>query len=281
MSEPLTARKAYIDTPLPGGVIQTHYRSSGEGPLVLLLHPSPMSSAVMVPTMTALSGLGRLLAPDTPGYGQSDPLPRPGTDLQPYVAWLDALREALGEEQLVIYGSATGAQIAAAYGLAHPGRVRHLVLDNAVHFEDGEREEIMARYFPALEPRQDGAHLQTAWQMAGGLYRGFPWYREPDKPRPDPPLAVVQATALAYLVAGSDYARAYRAAFDHERIDKLQALTVPTTILRWDGSLLRDFAQRLDEQPWPDHIRLLHSDASVEARFQSLREAVAAALAGA
>lgn len=272
-------RKGYIDTPLAGGLIQTHYRSTGSGPRVLVLHPSPMSSAFMVPVMQAIKGHCEVLAPDTPGYGQSEPLPQPGDDLQPYVAWLEALRVALGDEQLVIYGSATGAQIAIAYGLAYPQHVRHLVLDNAVHFEDAERGDIMAHYFPDLAPQADGAHLQTAWAMSRGLFRGFPWYREPTSPLPEPPLALVQATALAYLVAGPDYARAYKAAFNNERVEILQSVRVPTTVLRWDGSLLKDYADRLDAYAWPAHIQMKFSEATPAARFAALREAVIAALA--
>ena len=149
------------------------------------------------------------------------------------------------------------------------------MLDNAAHFTDAERDDILARYFPDIAPREDGSHLADTWAMAKGLFRGFPWYEEPEKPLPDPPLAVVQATALATLVAGVDYARAYRAAFNNERAERVQSLTVPTTVLRWAGSLLREQSDRFDEFDWPEHITMKHSEASPEARFSALRAAIA------
>lgn len=268
-------RKAYRDTPLEGGTIQTHYRTAGEGAPLVVLHPSPMSSAFMVPVIDAVSDLCHVLAPDTPGYGATDALPKPGNDLSPYVDWLRAFVDAQGLERFLLYGSATGAQIAIEFAHACPERLDHLFLDNAVHFTDAERAEIMARYFPDIAPRDDGSHLVDTWAMAQGLFRGFPWYKAPEEPLPDPPLAVVQATALAYLVAGEEYARAYRAAFNNERAERVQALSVPTTILRWAGSLLKEQADRLDDFDWPEHITMKHSAATVEARFEALRSAIA------
>ena len=228
----------------------------------------------MVPVINVVSDACRVLAPDTPGYGASDPLPEPGDDLAPYVAWLESFVDALGLDSFLLYGSATGAQIAIEFAHAHPGRLKHLVLDNAVHFTDAERADIMARYFPDIAPRDDGGHLADTWAMAKGLFRGFPWYEEPETPLPEPPLAVVQATALAYLVAGEDYARAYRAAFNNERAERVQSLIVPATVLRWAGSLLREQADRFDDFTWPDHITMKPSEQSPEARFAALREVI-------
>lgn len=268
-------RRAYQDTPLAGGLIQTHYRVAGEGPPLLVLHPSPMSSAFMAPVIDTVSDVRRVIAPDTPGYGASDPLPEPGEDLVPYVEWLEAFVDAMGIGQFSLYGSATGAQIAIEFAHAHPGRVSQLVLDNAVHFTDEERAEIMASYFPDISPRRDGSHLMATWAMAQGLFRGFPWYEVPQEPLPEPPVSLVHATALAYLVAGADYDRAYRAAFHNERAERVQSLTVPTTVLRWAGSLLKDQADRLDDFDWPGHVMMKHSEATIEARFAALREAIA------
>jgi pimeloyl-ACP methyl ester carboxylesterase len=268
-------RKAYIDTDVAGGTIQTHYRTAGQGMPLVVLHPSPMSSAFMVPVIDTVSDRCRVLAPDTPGYGATDPLPEPGEDLTPYVNWLRAFVDAQGLDDFLLYGSATGAQIAIEFAHIFPGRLRHLVLDNAVHFTDAERADIMARYFPDIAPRDDGSHLAETWAMAKGLFRSFPWYEEPETALPEPPLAVVQATALAYLVAGEDYARAYKAAFNNERAERVQSLSVPTTVLRWAGSLLRQQADRLDDFDWPPHITMRHSDAGVEARFATLRSVIA------
>lgn len=275
------SRKAYVDVLLERGTIQTHHRTAGQGAPLVLLHPSPLSSEFLKPQMRVLSDLCEVFAPDTPGYGQSDPLPedRPqyGRDISlvPYVAWLDAYRQAIGAERLSIYGSATGAQIAIQYGRAHPERVHHLLLDNAVYFEDAEWEQLMLRYFPDISPQRDGSHLQIVWDMVTGLYRGFPWYDQPLSPMPEVPVEILHATALAYLTAGDNYDRAYRAAFKNERIGNLLALTVPTTIIRWQGSLLKKYADRFDQHSWPANIQMKHCDAPPLARLKAIREVVA------
>lgn len=57
---------------------QLHYRELGEGSPVILLHASPLSSEFMLGQIQALASAGyRAIALDTPGYGQSDPLPEP------------------------------------------------------------------------------------------------------------------------------------------------------------------------------------------------------------
>ncbi len=81
---------------------------------------------------------------------------------------------------------------------------------------------------------------------------------------------------MAYLVAGEDYARAYKAAFNNERAERLAQVPVPTMVMRWAGSLLREQADRFDNYEWPPHIAMQYSDASPEARFSALRSVFAA-----
>ncbi|MGZ7144859.1 alpha/beta fold hydrolase, partial [Streptococcus pyogenes] len=56
------------------GPRQVHYRRSGQGPALVLLHQSPQSSRELAALMQRWSVHFTLIAPDTPGYGQSDPL---------------------------------------------------------------------------------------------------------------------------------------------------------------------------------------------------------------
>ena len=111
-------RRAYVT--LANGQ-QIHYRHQGQGYPVILLHPSPLSSAFMTPLITAWSANCHCLAWDTPGYGQSDPLPGEDLSLSPYVESLAGFIRTLELEPPVIYGSATGAQIAIEFGKTYPG----------------------------------------------------------------------------------------------------------------------------------------------------------------
>ena len=72
------------------GPRQVHYRRAGQGPVVVLLHQSPQSSREFIPLMQRWALHFTLIAPDTPGYGQSDPL-------GPATVGIDMLATALGE----------------------------------------------------------------------------------------------------------------------------------------------------------------------------------------
>ena len=86
-----------------------HYRTAGTGPALVMLHASPMSSAALLPFIGVAAEHATVIAPDTPGYGWSDPLLEPGGDLSGYVAALHTFTERLGLESFSLYGTATGA----------------------------------------------------------------------------------------------------------------------------------------------------------------------------
>ena len=273
---------------LPNGQ-QTHYRrsekaghgSDGQHTTLVILHASPMSSETMLPIMHAIEGVCELLAPDTPGYGQSDPLSAKAlaasATLAPYVAWLNEFINVLNLDKVAIYGSATGAQIAIEFARAYPDKTNFLVLDNAADFIDAERAEIMKNYFPDLSPREDGSHLQTIWKISASLFQWFPWYRQNDEhlvSSAKPPLAAVQATAKAYLLAGTDYAQAYRRAFINEDASRLQAVGVPTSVIRWQGSLIKKYADRFDHYQWPEHIQMCHCGKTFDERVSTIHQTI-------
>lgn len=269
--------KSYANLGFGGQAAQTHYRKAGEGPPLIMLHPSPLSSAFMIPLMELLEGMATVYAPDTPGYGQSDPLPEAPDDLDGYVAWLAQLLDALQLPRIGLYGSATGAQIAIQFARAHPEKLSYLVLENAVHFADEERDWILSEYFPSLEPAADGSHLARAWEMADSLFRRFPWFDDSEDAAvagPNPPVSLVHGVAMGYLVAGADYDRAYRAAFMNERAENMQALEVPTYVIRWPGSILRPYADRLDDFDWPEHIQMVRCGPSPDERLAALQDLV-------
>ena len=266
------------------GGLRWHYRAAGVGPALVLLHPSPRSSAMYEPWMRTLSAHFRVLAVDTPGYGASDPLPNsPNSPHSPnaprtlhdYIAPLHALLQCTAAPRCVIYGSATGAQLGIAYANAHPQAVQHLLLDNAAHFDDEERARILARYFPDLTPRADGSHLATAWQMCAQMLEFFPWFDADDAHRiaPGPaPAAAVHASLQELLAAGPGYAAAYRAAFEHERAAHVQLLTVPTSLLRWQGSILLRHIDRLIGFDLPPMLRVIDIPAALPERYAAMTE---------
>jgi haloalkane dehalogenase len=94
------------------------YVEEGDGRPIVLLHGNPTSSFLWRGVIPALSGLGRCLAPDLIGMGDSDKLEPSGPDRYTFAehsrfldAWLEAVGvEAAGETVLVVHdwGSALG-----------------------------------------------------------------------------------------------------------------------------------------------------------------------------
>ena len=114
-----------------GDVLDIHYRVAGSGPPLFLLHPSPLSSAFMEPLMRRLAGRVTAIAPDTPGFGDSDPIAGNVPDLAPYVEAMVGLRSALGPRQSGGLWLRHGAQIAIEWAKADAAAVSGLLLDNA------------------------------------------------------------------------------------------------------------------------------------------------------
>jgi haloalkane dehalogenase len=92
------------------------YVEAGEGDPIVFLHGNPTSSYLWRNVMPHLDGLGRCLAPDLIGMGESDKLPGSGPDtyrLVEHRRFLDGLLDALGVGEHVTFvvhdwGSALG-----------------------------------------------------------------------------------------------------------------------------------------------------------------------------
>lgn len=98
------------------------------GPPVVLLHATSGSAAFFLPLLNELHGV-RALAPDRPGQGLSDPIDLPRTRYrETAVAWLDRLLDTLELDATTLLGHSGGGLWALWYALAHPDRVKRLVL---------------------------------------------------------------------------------------------------------------------------------------------------------
>ncbi len=156
-------RRGYLD----GRFGQIHYRiaqpaaDAGRPPL-LCFHMSPHSGRVYQNFIAAM-GVGRVaVAPDTPGFGESDaPASPPG--IEDYAAAMGDLIDALGFRQVDLIGYHTGSETAVALALARPSQVRRVVMISAPIFTDQELGEFRAHYaHDALT--EDGSHLVRKWK---------------------------------------------------------------------------------------------------------------------
>ena len=255
-----------------------HFRKAGTGPLVFLLHASPRNSAMFIPLIEKLSQNFTVVAPDTPGYGMSDGiLPVPAT-LAEYLPYFKAFFEYFKNDfnqKFGLYGTATGAQLGIAYAYTYPEDVAHLFLDNAAHFTDEERNKILESYFPDLSPKADGSHLSKVWQMSSQFFNYFPWFMKDEAHQVSanqPPVNMINTSAMEFLQAGEHYDSAYRAAFEHEKAENLAKVKVPTTLFRWKGAILLKYIDDLIAIGLEKNVEVIETEAPIQARYEAIFE---------
>lgn len=223
-------RRAFVD--LPHG--QVHLRTAGEGgvPLVML-HASPFSALVLEPLVARLGQKRRVIAPDTPGNGDSAPLPIAVPEIADFTASLVHLLDAMGIAQADFYGAHTGARIAADLALKHPARVRKLVFDGFGLYTPQALAEILATYAPEIAPDDQARHVLWAWHFMRDQHLFFPWFKrdaEHRYTRDMPDAATLHALLLEVLKAITTYHRSYRAAFRYSMAEALPRITHPVLL---------------------------------------------------
>lgn len=111
----------------PTSMGRIHHAEAGSGEPLILLHSNGCSLYEFQLVIQTLAKTHRVLVPDLPGQGDSDPLTRHWTYddyAQAIVAWMDALQ--IGHA--TIAGSSIGGVVCLALGKNHAERVRSLIL---------------------------------------------------------------------------------------------------------------------------------------------------------
>lgn len=220
---------------------QVHYRRGGRGPALLMLHQSPMSSRDLLPVIESWRKDFTVIAPDTPGYGLSDPLGVADLEMADIAEAIVEFVDELGLSQLAVYGFHTGAGIATALAAEIPDRVTAVAANGYYMGSDAERADIEANYLPPFLPRWDGGHLSWAWARLREQTVFFPWYRRTldarmDMDMPDPER--LQNSLVELMRSGDNYRVAYRAAFRYRGEKDLATTQVPTLITAADADPL-------------------------------------------
>ena len=213
---------------------QVHWRAGGEGgtPFVML-HPSPYSSLVLEGLVTEMGKDRLALAPDTLGNGDSAPPAQAEPDIAYFADATCRLLDALGLEQVDLYGAHTGARIATEIALTRPGRVRKLVLDGFGLYTPEDLDEILRVYAPEVAPDLHAAHLMWTWHFVRDQHLFFPWFKHDAAHRyvrDMPDAARLHALFLEVAKAVTTYHRSYRAAFRYSMAEAVPKLTIPTLI---------------------------------------------------
>src|SRR5258707_14153499 len=121
--------------------LKIFYREAGpaNAPTVLMLHGFPSSSRMWEPLLPLLADKYHLIAPDYPGFGNSDaPSPSSFTYTFDNLAnVVDQLTVKLGITSYVLFMQDYGGPVGFRLALAHPERISAIIIQNAVSHEQG------------------------------------------------------------------------------------------------------------------------------------------------
>jgi pimeloyl-ACP methyl ester carboxylesterase len=210
-------QRAFFDGPYG----PLHYRrvdpaSPATVPL-LMLHMSPNSGRIFE---AALLEMGRdriCIAPDTPGFGESEAPPEPA-GIADFARAMLSLIDHLGFAQIDVLGYHTGAITSIVLALQAPSRIRKVVQISSPVFTDAELLQLRREY-AAREWREDGGHLVEAWQNLQRFYG------------PDVPREVLARNFTEGLRGGPAAHWGHRAAFAHDLRDDLPRVQQPVLIV--------------------------------------------------
>ena len=213
-------KRGYFDHPFG----QLHYRSINldrDLPLLIMFHQSPLSSRNYQAVLPFLGDNFRVVAIDTPGFGQSD-LPAETWEVDDYGRLAGYVADSLNSPKFYLFGRATGAVFAFAASLLFSERVDKLVLHGMPVYTPEERENRLASFAPPYEISNDGKHFDWIWSR---IHSEYPW------------IGADLATHFSkdFLDAGPDFATSYRAIWRYDLPAIFAAagskLTAPTLVI--------------------------------------------------
>ena len=121
--------------------LNVFYRESGpaDAPAILLLHGFPSASHMFRDLIPLLSRHFRVVAPDLPGFGQTD---MPSRDAFNYTfdalaGAIDRFTEKVGLTRFALYVFDYGAPVGWRLALKHPERIAAIVTQNGNAYEEG------------------------------------------------------------------------------------------------------------------------------------------------
>ncbi len=195
-----------------------------------------------------MSKLFTVISPDTPGFGQSSPLPLDQPEIEDYAKAILGFVDALGINRFLVAGTHTGSKIALSVAVQAPDRVIQLVMDGLAAYTDAERDEQLARYTQPIEPLWHGGHLLLSWHTMRSMFIFWPWFRQEVDHRLIDNVADPQAIhqmVFDQMRATAFWGLSYRAAFRFDTHRALNRLRVPSVLLAAESDPLHGHLSRL------------------------------------
>lgn len=260
--------RAYVE--VDGRLV--HFRHAGKGPPILLVHQSPKSSAEFEALMTAWSATNLVIAPDTAGFGQSDPLPDPNADVSAFAQALIAFLDVLNISSIAVYGFHSGAVFAIEAAKVAPHRFTAVACNGYAVWTQDEIRAFGDSYLPPFKPMPFGEHLTWLWARMREQRFFFPWYEVNDAHRmhlPEASAAHLHANAMDMLYAGDAYRVGYGAVVRARRDMPADGQAVPTLIVSFEGDPLKSHLARLEKIPHSWRVETCATQAETEGRAKA------------
>ena len=138
-SNAITQQLSYHTTKVDG--VDVFYREAGakNAPVILLLHGFPTSSQMFRNLIPQLADKYRVIAPDYPGFGQSEMPDRSkfAYTFDNYAEIIDKLTSQLGLNRYALYVMDYGAPVGFRLAYKHPERITALIVQNGNAYDEG------------------------------------------------------------------------------------------------------------------------------------------------
>ncbi|SDF57514.1 MULTISPECIES: alpha/beta fold hydrolase [unclassified Duganella] len=171
--------------------VNVFYREAGpkNAPVLLLLHGFPTSSQMFRNLIPQLADRYRLIAPDYPGYGQSDmpPMDKFTYSFDNLANVIDKFTQTLGLTRYALYVQDYGAPIGFRVATAHPERVTAIVVQNGNAYDEGIAHSFWddPRVYWKDKTEANGNKLRPLFELAGTKWQYTEGARDPAHVSPD------------------------------------------------------------------------------------------------
>ncbi|HEX4258597.1 MAG TPA: alpha/beta hydrolase [Streptosporangiaceae bacterium] len=147
---------------------QLHYSSTGSGDQAfVLLHETPLNHAAFQRLVPLLADGYRVVAFDSPGYGESDG-PSGPTSAEDYAKTLTEGIESLSLDRVIVYGVHTGGTFAVQLAATLGDRAEGLALTGVPYYTEEVRKGRRVRAIPPTA--DDGSHLLNSFDWEPAAY---------------------------------------------------------------------------------------------------------------